>query len=151
MRRGTLIALTLALAVGFSPSYADHSETGSYTLATTPVLSLVCSPDCLGEPGLNIGGYTFPAAGEVPVTVEIADTSGGNVSFTVCQDFNDALCGEDGIEPRVVGCGTTADLSTSTVAFSPSHETSVFVRIADTGCRNPALGGEITITYAANG
>jgi len=150
MRRGILVVATLAIVFGLSPSYAGHSETGTYTIGTTPGLSVVCSPDCLGEPGLNIGGYTFPAAGEVPVTVEITDSSGAPVPFTACQDFNEALCGEAGVEPRVQGCGNTVDLSTSPIAFDPSIPTAIFVRVTDAGCAGPALGGEITITYAAS-
>lgn len=146
--RRTLIAATMAtLALGLAPSYASHSETGEYSIGTTPGLSLVCSPDCLGEPGLNIGGYTFAPNGEVPSLADIADSSGAPVSFTICQDFNDALCGEAG-EPRVEGCAVSADLTKSVVTFTPDRETSVFVRIADRGCVGPALGGTITMHFA---
>ena len=150
-----IAALTLAaLLVSSQISFADSTE-GTYTIGTTPGVSVVCSPDCLGEPGLNIGGYTFEAEGTVPISLRIADTSGGPVSFTVCQDFDGRLCGDQsstataGPEPRVVGCGTTADLSTSTVAFKDNKPTSIFIRLVDPQtCAGTALGGTLTLTFA---
>jgi len=125
------------------------------SIGTTPGLSVVCSPDCLGEPGLNIGGYTFEATGSAPISVKIADTSGGSVSYTVCQDFDGKLCGDqsstaaNGPEPRIVGCGTTVDLTKSSVPFRGTAKTSVFIRLVDPQtCAGTALGGTITMTFA---
>jgi hypothetical protein len=138
-----LLALTTLLAL--SPGVSASTATGSYTIATTPGLSVVCSPNCLGVPGANIGGFQFPANGAQPVSVSIADASGGAVSFTVCQDTNgNGLCGEAG-EPNVVRCGKSALLGS---AFNPALEISVFVRITNNDCvGNVATSGTITITY----
>lgn len=146
---GALCAL-MTVALSAAPGSADHQVTGRYTTGTVPGVGVVCSPNCLGENGLNIGGYTFPAAPEPPVRVTIADASRGPVSFTICQDLNAALCGESG-EPRLDGCATTANLSTSAVPFQAGRPTSVLIRTAGptqpAGCVGTALGGTITLTY----
>lgn len=147
----TLVATILALAFVLSAAPATAREaTGSYAVASTPVISVVCSPNCLGVEGANIGGYRFGAlANEVPTSVSIDDASGGNVPFTVCQDLNlDSLCGNTDptigpLEPRVVGCGKDATLT----GFAPGVITSVFVRALDASCAGGATSGTITMTF----
>lgn len=147
----TLLSAFSMVALGMSPAaFADHApaptQVGTYSIGTTPFVSLVCSPDCLVE-GNNIGGYTFQPLATRPVQVDIADDSGLPVPFTVCQDADgNGLCGETG-EPRLVGCSTTADLGTAAVAFREDLATSVFIRVAQPGCLGPAAGGSITVTY----
>lgn len=145
--RALLVVVATALVV-LGPAHAAHTETGTYTIGSTPGLSVVCSPDCLGEPGLNIGGYAFAATGEVPASITISDQSGGPVSFTVCQDPNEALCGETG-EPNVEGCATEADLAESEVGFLPDQQTWVFIRVTAPDCVGPAVGGTVTMTFEA--
>ena len=143
--------ISLAVLIAAAPPVAAHSVSGTYTIPSTPGISVVCSPNCLGAPGVNLGGYRFPAIAEIPASVEIADASGNPVSFTVCQDLNaDAVCGNQNpsvgaIEPNVVGCGTTATLS----GFQASQVTSVFVRAVDGTCNGSATSGTITLTYAS--
>jgi hypothetical protein len=154
MKRITALSVLLAaLTLASQSSFASHSVEGSYTLATVVVS---CAPDCLGEPGLNLGGYKFAIEDEVPVTATVADASGGAVAFSVCQDFNaNAICGEaadpnlgTAAEPQVVVCGTTADLTKSTVPFVATKETSVFVSLIDADCAGVATSGTVTLTYA---
>lgn len=159
MRNSTLvIALATLTAVGLTPGAFAHSATGTYTLAATPFVSVVCSPNCLiANGGVNLGGYTFAANGELPVHASIADDSGGVVSYTVCQDTNaDGLCGNtdptvSAPEPTVFGCGTEADLALSAVPFDTITETSVFVTTADAlSCpEGSATSGTITLTFAS--
>jgi hypothetical protein len=147
-RTGAVIVAVLAVvALGVLPSHADYSVTESYTIGTTPILSVVTAPD----PDVRIGGWTFAAEGNAPISVAINDLSMGPVSFTVCQDFNGLLCGEAG-EPRVDGCASSADLSTSVKAFEANRPTSVFIRVVGPtqpqGCTGLGLGGTITMTFA---
>lgn len=146
MNRFVILAMCAIATVGFMPGAAAHTVTGSYTIATTPGLSVVCSPDCIIQ-DLNIGGYTFPNSTEEPIKVEIFDVSGGDVAYTVCQDWDGALCGEVG-EPRVVGCGSVVDLTTSVVKFRNQTDVSVFIRLVDTACpTSQASSGSIALTY----
>lgn len=143
----------IAVAMMVAPmAHATHSATGDYTTGSTPVVGFVCSPDCLGEEGLNIGGYIFDGvAGEIPLTVTIADSSDGDVGFTASQDLNDdGLFGDAG-EPGKAGCGTTMSLATgSQVPFQAGRPTLVAVRAVDPACPGGfGLGGTITLTWAA--
>lgn len=158
MRRLFTIGLALGAAtLGALPAQAAD-QTGTYTIGTTPGLSVTCSPDCLGVPDLNIGGYSFPATATAPTGVDIADASGGPVSFTVCQDTNaDTVCGNTDttvgpLEPRIDGCATSGDLTTATIPFQPDLPTSVFVRLVGVtgpiGCTGLGLGGTITLHAA---
>jgi hypothetical protein len=133
-------------------AHASHSETGEYTIGSTPVVGFVCSPDCLGLAGVNLGGYIFEGvAGEIPVSVTIADSSGGIVGFTASQDLNgDGLFGDAG-EPGKAGCGTTMSLTTgSQVPFQANRPTLVGVRVVDPTCPGGlGLGGTATLTWGA--
>jgi hypothetical protein len=137
--RGPLLAL-LGLVLLTPPLASATSATGTYDVATTPLVSLLCSPRCAGLP-VNIGGYHFPAqAGEVPVHASVADASGTASPLLVCQDTNgNGICGEQG-EPNVAACGQAA-----LVGFSDAVDTLVFVESADPGCLG-SVGTTGTIT-----
>ncbi len=152
-----LLAGAVVMVLGMSPwAQAAHSEIGSYTIGTTPYVRVLCSPDCQGQSDLNYGGYTFAPNGELPVSVAFADASGLGVFFTVSQDLDgDRVSGNNDpslgiLEPRIDGCGTTGDLSTSVVPFQSWEATDIFVvLISPLGCpEGLALGGTITMTYA---
>jgi len=147
-----LSKLLLALAVSalfaasaVPPAGAASTTVGYYRVGTLPILSPLCSPDCLVE-DLNVGGYTFPPNGERPVHVLISDLGEAPVSYTVCQDLNgDGLCGDPAAgEPAVLGCGREATLE----GFHPHVPTTVFVRIVDLGCGGVATEGWILLTTA---
>lgn len=146
----TATTLALALLISLAPPASAHTATGAYTIPSTPGISVVCSPNCLGL-GLDLGGYQFPANGETPVSVTITDASGRAVPFTACQDANaDGICGNNNpnvgpLEPRADGCGNSATLT----GFAATRITSVFVRAIDANCQNGgATSGAITLTYA---
>lgn len=156
--KGTLLAAALAGVVAAAPmARAAHSESGTYTIGTTPVVGVVCSPDCLGLSDVNYGGYTFVQNGQIPAQATFDDMSGGPVSFTVAQDLDgDGFSGNDDptigvLEPRVDGCGTVADLTASSIAFVNNRPVDVFVTLVDPiGCEaGLGLGGTVTVTYAA--
>lgn len=150
MRIFVAILVSLTVLAAIAPPVSAHSETGSYTLSSTPFVSVVCSPNCLGVPGANLGGYQFGAGPEVPASVVIEDVSGGAVPYTVCQDLNaDSLCGNTDptvgpIEPNAEGCGTSVTLT----GFRSGFVTSIFVRAVDSACTG-ATSGVITLTYAS--
>lgn len=152
MRSMPTTLVSIAILVALAAPASAHSVSGAYTLASTPGLSVVCSPNCVGT-GLNLGGFRFPANGEIPTSVAIADASARPVGFTVCQDLNaDNVCGNQNpsvgpIEPQVAGCGTGASLAGK--GFVGNQVTSVFVRMIDNTCPgNVATNGVITLTYA---
>lgn len=140
--RPALAAAFLAGVLAFTAPASAHAVQQGYALASTPVVSFQTTVN-----DLHLGGANFEANGEVPVHVDIADATGGPVSYTICQDSNGALCGEAG-EPAVVGCGTTANLAASAVPFRPDLPTVVFVRIASQGCGGVGTSGTITVAYA---
>lgn len=153
----TSIAAALAAVIAAAPiARAAHSESGTYTIGTTPGVGIVCSPDCLGLTDVNYGGYTFVQNGQVPLSAAFDDVSAGPVSFTVAQDVDgDGFSGNDDpaigvLEPRVDGCGTVADLTDSAVAFLNNRPVDVFVTVVDpVGCEGGlGLGGTVTVTYA---
>lgn len=148
MNKLSVLSLGLLAVLGLAPNAAASQEIGTYTIGTTPFVGVVCSPNCLGAPDANVGGFEFGAGG-LPLRVDIVDDSGGNVAYTICQDFNaDSLCGDTG-EPTITGCGTTADLTQSTVAFRANTVTSVFITLASPlDCDGVALGGTVTLTSA---
>lgn len=153
----TIVAGALAAAIAVAPAaHASHSESGTYTIGTTPVVGIVCSPDCLGVADLNYGGYTFVQNGQTPASAAFDDISAGPVSFTVAQDLDgDGFSGNNDpslgmIEPRVDGCAVVADLTTSAVPFVNNKPVDVFVTAVDPiNCAEGlGLGGTVTITYA---
>ena len=143
--------ISLAVLVAAAPPVSAHSVSGTYTISSTPGISVVCSPSCLGVSGLNLGGHQFPGIAEIPASVEIQDASGAAVSYTVCQDLNaDSVCGNQEpavgpIEPNAGGCGTSVELS----GFQAGRVTSVFIRAVDGSCAGTATSGVITLTYAS--
>lgn len=147
MNKLSVLALGLIAVLGLAPDAAASTAVGTYTIGTTPVVSVVCSPNCLGVPDANIGGFQFAGTTSTPTRVDIADDSGGNVAYTICQDTNgDSLCGDTG-EPTIAGCGTTVDLAGSAIAFRAGLVTSVFIQLASPAdCDGVALGGIITLT-----
>ena len=141
------ICLALVAALAATPAQAGPTESKSYTVASTPVISLSCT-DC-GLEGLNIGGVTFAPTGLQPMRVTVSDTLQGAVGFTVCQNFdNDNFCGGDlagtVVEPSIIACGTEAELGPD---FDPAFEVLVFVRFVEAGC-GYATTGSVTMEYA---
>jgi len=143
--------ISLAVLIAAAPPVSAHSVSGTYTIPSTPGVSVVCSPNCLGAPGLNLGGHQFPGINEIPASVVIQDASGNPVSYTVCQDLNaDSVCGNQNpsvgaLEPHTAGCGTSTNLT----GFQAGRVTSVFVRAIDGACAGTATSGVITLTYAS--
>lgn len=148
MKRPVVLALLACAYLVPQVARASHSIEGHYSTSTTPVIGVSCSPDCLDEPGLNIGGYTFPAEFEVPKSLRIVDASGGPVAFSVGQDLNaDGFSGDEG-EPSVTGCGTSVDLSTSAVPFRADKGTAVFITAVNpVGCTGVATSGTLILSF----
>lgn len=144
--------LVIALLVAPSSFADEHTQTLNYVApgGVTPGASLYVATSTLApELGGDVGGARFPAQDLAASWVDIADASGRAVGYTVAQDFNaDGLSGQAG-EPRVAGCGTSASLATSTVAFRADLPVVVFIVEAPT-CAQAAVAtsGSITLTYA---
>lgn len=156
--RTTTIGLAAALVAGVALlpfAAASHSMSGNYDTATTPGLSLVWCP--LGnDGGPCIGGVQFSAdqvGGHTPRSTVFSDASGGDVHFTICQDFDgNSICGEAG-EPTVAKCGTSGTLSgagsESEVPFSGAFGIATFIRIWDPDCpATVATTGSVTVSTA---
>ncbi|HWG91497.1 MAG TPA: hypothetical protein VNZ52_11680 [Candidatus Thermoplasmatota archaeon] len=133
-------ALVLGIAMLFAvPALADQSA--DYAVSTTPFVSVTGT-----VAGMNIGGAEIAANGETPVGITVADTSGTEVSFTVCQDNDDdGLCGEAG-EATQTYCGTTVTLPDT---FLAEYSVLVFVEAVNPACPGAlATSGTITVHYS---
>jgi hypothetical protein len=92
-----------------SPTTVFSSCELPYIAAGAQLAAAVCSPDCGGVPGLNVGGAVFPPApfeGEHRVVAFADDTAAGlRTGVIVCQDLDgDRVCGGPG-EPLLWTCG----------------------------------------------
>jgi hypothetical protein len=147
MKKISFALACVALAVfAFGSAHADSDQSLDYIAPGGVSVQGIGESGTASFDGNYIGGVTFDPNGEIPVSVHVADGSGGPVALTVAQDFDDDLQSGDAGEPRVDVCGTDADLTTSTVPFDPTLPIAVFVADAvGTDCVATSLGGTVTL------
>lgn len=119
---------------------AGHSVTTNYALGHGQFVARVGAA--------NVGGAVFPANGEVPTRVALADLSGTAAPFFACQDLDgDGGCGLGALDPAWIGCGAS-DLGGSEVPFRPDLETTVFVGAVALACPGGVgTRGTMTVTF----
>lgn len=153
--RKMLTAASLMLAVVMIASSAHaESYTGTYSGGLVGAGLWVNT----GDPDVgDFGGFSFSGTEGVPVSVTIADASGGPVAWTVSQDLNGDLTAGDPVfsEPTISGCGTVGSLAGSAFPFQEGFAITVFLRSVvrvnrSTGevapCPGVATHGTITLT-----
>jgi hypothetical protein len=153
-----LSASTAQAGETYQSNYTTH---GSVAFTTIP---RVCAPSPVGcatggrhrdlnDPDISpiiggIGGASFKTFEGVPATISISDALDKPISVTIAQSTNgNTTYGEVG-EPRVDGCGTSFDLSTSLVPFEADSQVIVFVYTyrESTPCEGAATHGTVTMT-----
>lgn len=160
-------AFVAVLALSASTAHAGDTYSSKYTThgsVSFTSIPRVCAPSPAGcvtggrHRDLNdsdispivggIGGASFKIFDGVPASLSVSDATDKPISVTIAQSTNgNTTYGEEG-EPRVDGCGTSFDLSTSLVPFEPESQVIVFVYTfrESTPCEGAATHGTVTLT-----
>jgi hypothetical protein len=147
----TLFGLLVAAALIAMPAANAGARTNTYTIVggIGGVAAGSCT-DCanaiLGttdSPVVNVGGALFTSTGSDWLSVEVADASGGPVSFSVGQNADPS----QNLDTVTFDfCGTSANLAG--LGLDAGLDLHVYVNLASPDCSNLATSGSITVTNA---
>lgn len=145
----SIVALMLSVMLVVSTSHATETYTGTYSGSLVGAGLWVNT----GDPDVgDFGGYSFTGTEGEPLSLAIADASGGIVGYTVAQDVDGDLTAGEAGEPSVGGCGTGGSLAGSLVPFVEGVPVVVFLYSGAKGlvpprpCAGVATHGTLTLT-----
>lgn len=125
MNRLTFLATIVAALMSVLPAQADTTRTVTYV--TPP--GGVYTDTIAGTVG--VGGYYFAANGEIPKRIKIADVTGTETAFRVCQDRNDdKICGDTEVVKGCAPYDTTVTIQSNN--WSRTLPIAVSIRSGDT-------------------